>query len=88
MNFSKTFKQAMVAMLSFAIAGGPALAARTTTYFHTDATGSVVATTNEAGAVLSRKDYAPFGEQLNSPPDAAEPLVDASIAIAATKGSR
>jgi RHS repeat-associated protein len=70
MNFIKTFKQAMVALLSFAIASGPALAARTTTYFHTDAAGSVVAMTNEAGAVLSRKDYAPFGEQIHSPPDA------------------
>jgi RHS repeat-associated protein len=70
MNLSKAFKQAMVAVLSFAIAGGPALAARTTTYFHTDRAGSVVAATNEAGVVLSRKDYAPFGEQLNSPPGA------------------
>jgi len=68
MNFSKTFKQAMVAMLSFAIAGGPALAARTTTYLHTDAAGSVVAMTNDAGAVIGRKDYAPFGEQIHATP--------------------
>jgi RHS repeat-associated protein len=68
MSFRKTFKQAMVAILSFAIAGGPALAARTTTYFHTDRAGSVVAMTNEAGVVLGRKDYAPFGEQIQSEP--------------------
>jgi len=70
MNFRETFKQAMVAMLLFAIVGGPAFSARTTTYFHTDATGSVVAATDEAGALLWRKDYAPFGEQLDSPPNA------------------
>jgi RHS repeat-associated protein len=70
MNFKKWFKQLMVGLLSLTIVGGPALAARTTTYFHTDGAGSVVAATNDAGAVLWRKDYAPFGAQLNAPPNA------------------
>lgn len=49
------------------LAGMPlAHADRTTTYFHTDGLGSVVAASNEAGALLWRKEYAPFGEQLDS----------------------
>jgi RHS repeat-associated protein len=39
---------------------------RKTTYFHTDGLGSVVAASNDAGALLWRKEYAPFGEQLDS----------------------
>jgi RHS repeat-associated protein len=49
--------------------GSQAFAARTTTYYHNDGLGSVVAATNEAGAVLWRKDYAPFGEQIDTTPD-------------------
>jgi RHS repeat-associated protein len=51
--------------------GGVQLAAaeRTTTYLHTDGLGSVVAATNQSGAVLWRKTYAPFGEQTDTQPD-------------------
>ena len=48
---------------------GEAQSARTTTYYHNDGLGSVVAATNEAGQVLWRKDYAPFGEQIDTTPD-------------------
>jgi RHS repeat-associated protein len=41
-------------------------AERTTTYYHTDSLGSVVAASNQAGALLWRKEYRPFGEQLDS----------------------
>jgi RHS repeat-associated protein len=49
--------------------GSQAFAARTTTFFHGDRLGSVLAATNEAGAVLWRKDYAPFGGQIDTTPD-------------------
>jgi RHS repeat-associated protein len=65
MNFRNLFARVLIATLGF-MGAGEALAARTTTYLHTDGLGSVVAATNEAGAVLWRKDYAPFGEQLES----------------------
>jgi RHS repeat-associated protein len=51
------------------LGAGEALAARTTTYYHNDGLGSVVAATNDAGTVLWRKDYAPFGEQIDDTPD-------------------
>jgi RHS repeat-associated protein len=38
-----------------------------TRYQHTDALGSPVATTNEAGAVVDRTEYAPYGAPLNRP---------------------
>jgi RHS repeat-associated protein len=38
-----------------------------TKYQHTDALGSPVATTNEAGAVVDRTEYAPYGAPLNRP---------------------
>lgn len=57
--------RALVLLLAV-LGAGQAMAARTTTYFHTDALGSVVAATSEAGAVLWRKDYAPYGAQLPS----------------------
>jgi RHS repeat-associated protein len=65
MNPKHLFTRALVLLLAL-LGAGQALAARTTTYFHTDALGSVVAATSEAGAVLWRKDYAPYGAQLPS----------------------
>jgi RHS repeat-associated protein len=41
-------------------------AERKTTFFHTDGLGSVIAASDEAGALLWRKDYAPYGQQLDS----------------------
>lgn len=41
-------------------------AERKTTYYHMDALGSVVAASNAAGALLWRKEYAPYGAQLDS----------------------
>jgi RHS repeat-associated protein len=63
MNFRNLLTRVLIASLGL-FGAGEALAARTTTYLHTDGLGSVVAATNDAGAVLWRKDYAPFGEQL------------------------
>jgi RHS repeat-associated protein len=59
-----------VALLVLAVGPGTeAFAARTTTYYHTDALGSVVAASNDAGQVVWRKHYAPFGEQLDATPN-------------------
>jgi RHS repeat-associated protein len=41
-------------------------AERKTTYYHTDALGSVVAASNASGALMWRKEYAPYGAQLDS----------------------
>ncbi len=41
-------------------------AERKTTYFHTDGLGSVVAASDDSGNLLWRKEYAPYGEQLDS----------------------
>ena len=65
MNVRNLFGRVLIAALGLS-ATGEALAARTTTYFSTDGLGSVVAATNETGAVLWRKDYAPYGEQLDT----------------------
>lgn len=46
-----------------------AFAERTTTYFHTDGLGSVVAASDQSGAVLWRKSYAPYGEQIDTQPN-------------------
>src|SRR5690606_1383203 len=51
------------------LCGLQAHAERTTTFYHTDGLGSVVAATDQSGAVLWRKDYAPYGEQIDSTPD-------------------
>ena len=57
-------------LLLLVIAGiQSAFAERTTTFFHTDGLGSVVAASNEQGALLWRKDYAPYGEQIDATPD-------------------
>ncbi len=68
MNIKTTLMRALIATVALLVST-QALAARTTTYYHTDGLGSVVAATNEAGAVLWRKDYAPFGEQIDTTPD-------------------
>lgn len=45
------------------------LAARTTTFLHTDGLGSVVAATSESGQVVWRKNYDAYGEQIDSAPN-------------------
>jgi RHS repeat-associated protein len=67
MNIRNLLMRALVSAFALLI-GSQAFAARTTTFLHGDGLGSVVAATNEAGAVLWRKDYAPFGEQIQAAP--------------------
>jgi RHS repeat-associated protein len=55
------------ATLGLFLASASAVAASTVTYFHNDLTGSPVAATNEAGAVIWREGYRPFGERLQAP---------------------
>jgi RHS repeat-associated protein len=68
LNLKRTLLRALVAAAALFV-GTQAIAARTTTYYHNDGLGSVVAATNDAGQVLWRKDYAPFGEQIDTTPD-------------------
>lgn len=60
------FKQLAVALLLVLTSLSLAHADRHTTYYHVDAQGSVVAASNDAGTLLWRKEYAPFGVQLDS----------------------
>jgi RHS repeat-associated protein len=66
MNLRSLLTCALLAIVGL-LGAGEVFAARTTTYLHNDGLGSVVAATNEAGQVLWRKNYAPFGEQMNPP---------------------
>jgi RHS repeat-associated protein len=68
MNFRNSMTRALVTLMAVLV-GAQALAARKTTYFHNDGLGSLVAATNDSGQVLWRKDYAPFGEQIDTTPD-------------------
>ena len=61
--------RALLAVLLLVAGVQLAFAERTTTYFHTDGLGSVVAATNQSGAVLWRKTYAPYGEQTDTQAD-------------------
>src|SRR5688572_22688009 len=56
----------LFALLLLSIGVQSAYAERKTTYYHTDGLGSVIAASDGAGALLWRKEYAPFGEQLDS----------------------
>lgn len=60
----KTFTLALLVLINLLVVS--ANAERTTTYFHTDAVGSVVAATDENGDLLWRKEYRPFGTQINN----------------------
>ncbi len=72
MSFSGTnimrsvFKQLGLVLLLVLAGLSLAHAERTTTYYHTDGLGSVIAASNDAGALLWRKEYAPFGQQVDS----------------------
>lgn len=46
------------------VAGAPSLHAQVVHYVHTDALGSVVALTDQSGAVVERREYEPYGVQL------------------------
>lgn len=63
--FAMVARLAIVVLLS-ALAAQSALAQRKTTFYHNDALGSVVAASDESGQLLWRKEYAPFGEQLDA----------------------
>lgn len=66
LSVSSMLARLAMAVLLFAIGGQSALAERTTTFYHNDALGSVVAASDASGQLLWRKEYAPFGEQLDS----------------------
>ncbi|WNO10387.1 RHS repeat-associated core domain-containing protein [Teredinibacter sp. KSP-S5-2] len=61
--FRSVFSFLLISTLIFSVT--PSFAERTTTYFHHDKDGSVVAATDEQGKVVWRKDYAAFGEQVS-----------------------
>ena len=68
MKIFKSFTKQLTALLLIAFAIN-AHAVRTTTYYHTDGLGSVVAASDESGNLLWRKSYAPYGEQIDGNTD-------------------
>ena len=48
----------------------PTVQGESITFVHTDAVGSVIATTDEGGAVLWKESYAPYGQRLRNDPAA------------------
>jgi len=67
---------AVLATVVFAVA--PSQAA--VEYYHLDALGSVRAVTDQAGAVIERHDYLPYGEECTTGPCASNPQVGAGQA--------
>lgn len=72
MKIFKSFTKQFTALLLILLAIN-AHAVRTTTYYHTDGLGSVVAASDDSGNLLWRKSYAPYGEQIDGNTDN-EPL--------------
>jgi hypothetical protein len=68
MKIFKSFTKKLTACLLILFAIN-AHAVRTTTYYHTDGLGSVVAASDESGNLLWRKSYAPYGEQIDGNTD-------------------
>ncbi|MDY6949303.1 MAG: RHS repeat-associated core domain-containing protein [Pseudomonadota bacterium] len=69
LSISSLLAHVAIVVLLFASGAQSALAQRKTTFYHNDALGSVVAASDESGQLLWRKNYAPFGEQLDSTAD-------------------
>jgi RHS repeat-associated protein len=66
-NIIKSIQVALYTVLSlfvFCLASSMAHAQVSLVYYHNDALGSPVAATDEAGEVLWREDYAPYGKKL------------------------
>lgn len=55
----------VLTMLASFLLASTAHAAQTVTYYHADALGSTVATSDESGMLLWRKSYDPYGEKLS-----------------------
>jgi RHS repeat-associated protein len=66
LSLSSMFARVAMVVLLFAIGAQSAVAERKTTYYHIDVLGSVVAASDQSGQLLWRKEYAPFGDQLDS----------------------
>lgn len=60
-----------VALLTSLLATVSAFAAEQITYFHHDAQGSIIAATDEAGSVVWRETYQPYGQRIQNDPTAA-----------------
>lgn len=65
----------LVALVMAILMPGAAIAAEVVTYYHLDAIGNVRQVTNQAGQVVERHDYLPFGEECTTGPCAANPGV-------------
>jgi RHS repeat-associated protein len=65
-----TARQQVIRWLGVAavVLGGSPAAGQTVEYYHLDALGSVRAITNQAGQIIERHDYLPFGEEWNPQP--------------------
>ncbi len=63
-TIAMTFVIALVALMSQSAFADSEKAGRTTTYFHSNALGSIEAASDEQGQLLWRKHYQPFGTQV------------------------
>jgi RHS repeat-associated protein len=65
-----TARQQVIRWLGVAavVLGASPAAGQTVEYYHLDALGSVRALTNQAGQIIERHDYLPFGEEWNPQP--------------------
>lgn len=67
-TYAKSFAlQALLAVSVLLCLGQAPALAQTVIYYHTDALGSPVATTNASGNVIERSEYEPYGRLLNRP---------------------
>lgn len=58
-----------IAITLLALCANSSVAAETVTYYYTSPQGTVLATTDGAGNVLSTADYRPYGAQANGSPE-------------------
>lgn len=80
MKTTTNVRAAVLGFLSLGWALSPCRAsAQTTEYYHLDAVGNVRAVTNQAGAVIERHDYLPFGEECTTGPCTANPGVSGGV---------
>ncbi len=72
-----SMRRLLLALAGLALAAPPAAHPDTVRYYHLDGLGSVRAVTNQAGAVVERHDYLPYGEECTTGPCASNPGVGA-----------
>lgn len=72
-----SMRRLLLALAGFALAAPPPAHPDSVRYYHLDGLGSVRAVTNQAGVVVERHDYLPYGEECTTGPCASNPGVGA-----------